>query len=185
MNKNYTIKIGNETRELPICKVNDNLYIAAFDMFGDNEIVKQSSKLLLNKINDFDIIVTPEAKAIPLAYQMSLDCGKPYIVVRKKVKAYMEDPIELSVKSITTFDTQHLVLDKKHGDMLNRKRILIVDDVISTGASLNSVEEIINKCGGQIVGKCAVLAEGNAKNRNDIIFLDTIPLFNGMGDIIN
>lgn len=178
MDNFYKIKIGNKERNLPICKVNDSLFIAAFDMFGDNEIVQESSKLLLDKIDyDFDIIVTPEAKAIPLAYQMSVDCGKPYIVIRKKVKAYMEDPIELSVKSITTFDTQHLVLDKKHADMIKNRKILIVDDVISTGASLKSVEEIVSKCGGRIIGKVAVLAEGDAKDRNDIIYLNTIPLF--------
>lgn len=187
----YEININGVKRDLPLCKVADDLYIAAFDMFGDNDIVYTAAVELAYIINekgiDYDIIVTPEAKAIPLAYEMSSNVAwtHPYIVVRKKVKAYMEDPVSVTVKSITTFDTQTLVLDKKYCDMIKGKKVLIVDDVISTGESLRAVEELVNKCGGTVTGRAAVLAEGKAAERDDIIFLDTIPLFHADGTIYN
>lgn len=173
----YEMKIAGCKRKLPLCKVNDNLEIAAFIMFGDVEVTKKSAKLLLKKVPVFDLIVTPEAKSIPLAYEMARRTGKPYIVARKGLKVYMNKPIEVSVKSITTENEQRLYLSAEEAEMIKGKRILIVDDVISTGDSLNAVESLVNKAEGNIVAKTAVLAEGDAAKRDDIIFLETLPLF--------
>ena len=180
----YTIDICGLKRDLPICKVSDNLYIGAFIMFGDVELTKHCSNELLKKAPEFDYIVTPEAKSIPLAYQMSAESGKPYIVARKSAKAYMKDTFSVHVKSITTMNVQTLYLDSEEAKLLEGKRILIVDDVISTGESLKAVEELVNKAGGIIVSKMAPLAEGDACKRDDITFLSELPLFNENGDVI-
>ena len=173
----YTLKVADLTRELPVCRVDDTLDIAAFVMFGDVEMTIACARELLKICPDHDVIVTAEAKGIPLAYEMAREgCGK-YIVARKTTKLYMRDPFSVQVKSITTARSQTLYLDKDEASFIKGKRVLIADDVISTGESLKAVEELINEAGGQIVGKAAVLAEGSAKDRDDIIFLQTLPLF--------
>lgn len=177
MEKFYEMNIAGCTRKLPLCSVSDKLDIAAFIMFGDVEITIKSADALLKKLPDFDIILTPEAKSIPLAYEIARQSGKPYIVARKGVKVYMTSPIEVEVKSITTANIQHLYLSAEEAEMLKGRRVLIVDDVISTGESLLAVEALVNKAEGIIAAKAAVLAEGDAADRDDIVFLEPLPLF--------
>jgi len=175
--KFHEMTIAGCKRKLPICAINDKLDIAAFVMFGDVDVTVASAKRLLRKAPKFDIIVTPEAKSIPLAYEMARQSGKPYLVARKGMKLYMTEPLEVAVKSITTANVQHLFLSSEEAAQISGKRVLVVDDVISTGESLIAVEALVNKAGGTIVGKAAVLAEGDAASRDDIIFLEPLPLF--------
>ncbi len=173
----YELHVAGVKRDLPICEVNEHLSIAAFIMFGDVEITVASAKALLEKAPEFDVIVTAESKGIPIAYEMSRQCGKPYIVTRKMAKLYMHDPIAVEVKSISTAVKQTLWLDQSDIDALKGKKVLIVDDVISTGGSLAALESLVEQAGGEIAGKCAVLAEGDAVQRDDIFFLEELPLF--------
>lgn len=177
MEEFYEIKIAGCKRKLKKFSVSDSMDIAAFILFGDVEITEKSAKALLKKCPKFDIILTPEAKSIPLAYEMSRQSKKKYIVARKGVKVYMGEPLKVSVRSITTQKEQTLYIGEDDAAELKGKKVLIVDDVISTGESLKAVEELVNQTGGEIVGKCAVLAEGDAKDRDDIIFLEPLPLF--------
>ncbi len=173
----YTLKIAGVERQLKKFAVSDKLDIAAFILFGDVELTEDCAKALLEKCPEFDYIVTPEAKSIPLAYEMSRISGKKYIVVRKGVKVYMDNPISYSVTSITTQKEQTLYLGHEDGDLLKGKRVLIVDDVISTGESLKVVQGLVEAFDGNIVASCAPLAEGDAADRDDIVFLEKLPLF--------
>ena len=180
----YEMDICGLKRNLPICKVTDDLYIGAFVMFGDVELTVHCAAELLKKAPEYDYLLAPEAKAIPLLYEMARQSGaEKYFVARKGAKAYMSDTFEVSVRSITTMHVQKLVLDKADADMIKGKRILILDDVISTGESLRATEELVNQAGGIIAGKMAVLAEGEAYNREDIIVLGKLPLFNADGTV--
>ena len=180
----YEMTIAGLNRQLPLFKVADNLYIGAFIMFSDVEITKAAAAELLKKAPEFDIMVTAEAKSIPLIYEMARQAGvNDYVIARKGPKVYMENIISTEVDSITTAGIQKLVIGQKEIDMMKGKRVLIVDDVISTGESLKSIELLVNKAGGNIVGKMAVLAEGEAADRDDIIFLEKLPLFNEDGTI--
>ena len=180
----YEMTIAGLKRQLPMFKVADNVYIAAFILFGDVEITKAAAEELLKKAPEFDIMVTAEAKSIPLIYEMARQAGvNDYVIARKGPKVYMENIISTEVDSITTAGIQKLVIGQKEIDMMKGKRVLIVDDVISTGESLKSIELLVNKAGGNIVGKMAVLAEGEAADRDDIIFLEKLPLFNEDGTI--
>lgn len=173
----YKMKIAGLERELPICKVNDKLDIAAFVIFGDVEITVASATELLKKCPEFDYIVVPEAKGIPLAYEMAKQSGKPYYVCRKGAKLYMKNPVSVNVRSITTAKEQTVFLDGNEGEILRGKRVIIVDDVISTGESLTAVRALLDKFDANVVGQVAVLAEGDAADRDDIIFLEKLPLF--------
>lgn len=173
----YTLKVAGLERQLKICPINEHLDIAGFVMFSDVEITVATATELIKKIPDCDVIITAESKGIPLAYEMARQTGKKYFVARKSVKAYMKDPISINVHSITTAGTQTLYLDSNEADFIKGKRVVIVDDVISTGESLKAVENLVNRAGGNIVGKAAVLAEGDAAQRTDIIYLETLPLF--------
>lgn len=173
----YTLKIAGVERQLKKFAVSDKLDIAAFILFGDVELTEACAKALLEKCPEFDYIVTPEAKSIPLAYEMSRISGKKYIVVRKGVKVYMDNPISYSVTSITTQKEQTLYLGHEDGDLIKGKRVLIVDDVISTGESLKVVQGLVEAFDGNIVASCAPLAEGDAAERDDIVFLEKLPLF--------
>jgi len=173
----YPITIAGIKRNLPIRKINNNLSIALFNLFGDVEITVASAAALLNAVADFDIILTPEAKSIPLAYEMARQSQKPYIVARKSAKLYMQNPATVQVKSITTESVQTLVICEDDAKLLKSRKVLIVDDVISTGESLIAAQTLVKNCGGLIADCCAALAEGDAANRDDIIFLEKLPLF--------
>ena len=177
MAETYRMKIAGLERELPLWPVNDKLDIAAFIIFGDVEMTVAACAELLAKCPAFDYILTPEAKGIPLAYELSRQSGKPYIIARKGAKLYMKNPVSVHVRSITTDSMQTLFLDEAEGERMRGKRVLILDDVISTGESLSAVEALLTKFDAQIVGKAAVLAEGDAAKRKDIIFLEELPLF--------
>lgn len=173
----YKMTIAGCERELPICPISDTLDIAGFVMFGDVEITEKVAESLMKKCPEHDIIITAESKGIPLAYEMARIGCRKYVVARKGIKAYMTDPIKVEVKSITTDHVQTLYLSQEDVESLKNKRILIVDDVISTGESLIALEKLVGEIGGSVVGKAAVLAEGDAADRTDIIFLEPLPLF--------
>lgn len=179
----YDMKIAGLTRSLQLFPLNKDLYIAGFIMFGDVELTKAAASLLLREAPDFDYIVTAEAKGIPLAYEMSAQSGKEYKVLRKGPKLYMKNVVTTMVDSITTDHVQTLCLDGDDAARLRDHRVMIVDDVISTGGSLRSMEKLINQVGGIIVGRGTVLAEGDAANRTDIKFLERLPLFNADGSV--
>ncbi len=176
MKEFHEITVAGLTCRLPICRVNDEISFAGFVLFGDTEITEATARCLLEKATTFDVILTAEAKGIPLAYEMARQSRKSYVVARKSVKLYMKKPLSVDVKSISTEKQQNLVLDESEVNKLKGQRVLIVDDVISTGASLAALEYLVEKVEGQIAGKMAVLAEGNAAERDDIIFLGTIPI---------
>ena len=173
----YTMKIAGLERNLEKFPVSDKLDIAAFIIFGDVELTIKACEELLKKAPEFDYIITPEAKSIPIAYEMARQSGKPYIVARKGVKVYMRNPLDVSVTSITTKTEQHLYLGESEVEMIKGKRVLIVDDVISTGESLIAVRNLVKEAGAIEAASCAILAEGDAADRDDIIFLEKLPLF--------
>lgn len=173
----YKMTIAGFERELPLCPLNDKIDIAAFVMFSDVELTVAAAEQLLAKSPYFDVILTAESKGIPLAYEMARQSGKPYVVARKSVKLYMTDPISVTVKSITTAAEQTLYLSQEKAAMLKGKKVLLVDDVISTGESLAALEKLTAAAEGEISGRSAVLAEGDAADRKDISFLEKLPLF--------
>ena len=180
----YEMTIAGLKRQLPLCKVTDDLYIAAFIMFSDVEITKAAASELLKKAPEFDIMITAESKGIPLLYEMTRQAGmNDYVVARKGPKLYMQDIISTDVDSITTDHLQTLCIGKKEAEQMRGKKVLIVDDVISTGESLKSIEKLVNQVDGNIVGRMAVLAEGEAADREDIIYLEKLPVFNADGSI--
>lgn len=185
MKKAYSMEIAGLKRDLPLFPVNENLYIAAFILFGDVEITKACAAELLKKAPEYDIMITAECKSIPLIYEMAHQSGQnDYVIARKGPKVYMEDLITTDVDSITTAHTQTLCIGKKETELMKGKRVLIVDDVISTGESLAAIEELVVKAGGIVAGRMAILAEGDATNRDDIIYLEPLPLFNAEGETI-
>ena len=177
--------IAGLKRELPLCKVTDELYIGAFVMFGDVELTVHCAAELLKRAPEYDYIIAPEAKSIPLLYEMARQSGaEKYFLARKGPKAYMSGVFEVAVKSITTMSVQKLVIDVADAELMKGKRILIVDDVISTGESLLALEHLVEAAGGIICGRMAILAEGDAQKRDDLIYLEKLPLFNEKGEII-
>lgn len=180
----YEMDIAGLKRELPLCRVTDELYIGAFVMFGDVELTVHCAAELLKRAPEYDYLIAPEAKAIPLLYEMARQSGaEKYFLARKGAKAYMTGVFEIEVRSITTMHIQKLVIDTADAEMIKGKKVLIVDDVISTGESLHAMEELVKRAGGIIAGKMAVLAEGDAKDRDDIITLAPLPLFNADGSV--
>ena len=176
--KTYTLHVAGLTRELPIIKLSYDLSIASFVILGDTEIVKKTAPMIANKLPEVDFVVTAEAKGIPLAYEISKILNlNEYIVARKTVKAYMEEPIEVEVNSITTTNSQKLYLNNQDANKIKGKRVALIDDVISTGQSLKALERLVEKAGANVVAKAAILAEGDAKDRKDIIFLEALPTF--------
>ncbi len=173
----YTLKVAGLERQLPICPINDKLDIAAFIMFSDVELTVACAQELLKKVPEFDVILTAESKGIPLGYEMARQSGKNYVVARKSVKLYMTNPVSVTVKSITTANEQTLYLSEEDALKLRGKRVLIADDVISTGESLVSLCKLIEEAGGNLVCQSAVLAEGDAADRDDIVYLEKLPLF--------
>ena len=181
----YTMTIAGLQRDLPICRVTDDLYIGAFVIFGDCELTQACAAELLKRAPEYDYIITAESKGIPIAYEMARQAGdRKWLLARKGAKLYMQNVFGVEVKSITTAAVQKLYLDGADAALMQGKRILIVDDVISTGESLRALEELVNKAGGQIVGRMAILAEGDAQKRDDLIYLEKLPLFNAKGEVI-
>ena len=181
----YRMKVAGLERDLPICKVTDSLYIAGFVVFGDQELTVACARELLKLAPEYDYIITAEAKGIPLAHEMARQTGaSKYFLARKGPKLYMTGVFESAVKSITTAKEQKLYLDTADAALMKGKKILIVDDVISTGESLRALEVLVEKAGGIIAGRMAVLAEGDAQKRKDLIYLEKLPLFNPDGSVI-
>ena len=173
----YKLKVCGLERNLPIIQISDNLKIASFVLLGDAELAEKAG-LELGKKVDADIILTAEAKGISLAHEIAKNVGeKSFVVARKSEKAYMNDPINVEVNSITTKNTQKLFLDSKDAEKIKGKKIALVDDVISTGESMNALESLVEKAGGKVVQKLAILAEGDAADRDDIIYLEKLPIF--------
>ena len=180
----YNMTIAGVNRDLPICKVTDDLYIGAFVIFGDVELTVATAKALLEKAPEYDYMITAESKGIPLIHEMARQSGRnQYFLARKAPKLYMRDPFGVTVKSITTAKEQHLYLSGDDAAAMKGKRILIVDDVISTGESLHALEKLVEEAGGIICGRMAILAEGDAQDRDDIIYLDKLPVFNADGTV--
>ena len=181
----HRMTIAGLERDLPICPVNDKLYIAGFVIFGDQELTVACAAELLKRAPEYDYILTAEAKGIPLAHEMARQAGdKKYILARKAPKLYMRDIFSVTVQSITTAKEQKLYLDGADAALMKSKKILLVDDVISTGESLRALEVLVEKAGGIICGRMAILAEGDAQEREDLIYLEKLPLFNPDGTVM-
>ena len=181
----YHMRVAGLERDLPICPVNDNLSIAGFVIFGDQELTVACAKELLAKVPQYDYLITAEAKGIPLAHEMARQAGNAkYLLARKAPKLYMRDIFSVAVNSITTANEQRLYLDGADAALMKGKKILLVDDVISTGESMSALEALVTKAGGIICGRAAILAEGDAQDRPDIVYLEKLPLFHPDGTIM-
>lgn len=181
----YHMRVAGLERDLPICPVNENLSIAGFVIFGDQELTVACAKELLAKVPKYDYLITAEAKGIPLAHEMARQAGDAkYILARKAPKLYMRDVFSVSVNSITTAKEQQLFLDGADAALMKGKKILLVDDVISTGESMSALEALVTKAGGEICGRAAILAEGDAQDRPDIVYLEKLPLFHPDGTVM-
>ena len=184
MGMTYPMHVAGLTRDLPLCKVTDDLYIGAFVIFGDVELTIACARELLKKAPEYDVLITAESKGIPLAYEMARQAGtNRYLLARKAPKLYMKHGFTVKVNSITTAKEQMLCIDQDDVEFMQGKRVLIVDDVISTGESLRAVEELVRQAGGKVAGRMAILAEGDATKRDDIIYLEKLPLFNADGTV--
>ena len=180
----HTMTIAGLERRLPICRVSDDLYIGAFVIFGDVELTCACAKALLERAPAYDYMITAEAKGIPLVYEMARQSGQnKYFLARKGPKLYMRDILDVSVRSITTAKEQHLYLEGEDAAMMKGRRILVVDDVISTGESLTAIERLVEAAGGIVAGRMAILAEGDAQDRDDIIYLEKLPTFHADGTV--
>ena len=183
MKKTYTLEIAGLKRELPFCKISDDLMIASFVLLGDVELTVKCAAALIKLIPEFDVLITAEAKGIPLVHEIAKQLGiSRYILARKSIKLYMTDPCSVSLNSITTGKEQSLYVNKDDLDYMKGKKVLVVDDVISTGQSVLAINKLVNHAGGEVVKNVAILAEGNARNRDDIIFLEYLPLFDSEGN---
>ena len=182
MEKFYKLKVAGLERDLPVCKISDELAIAAFVIFGDVELTVACAKELIKIMPEHDIMITAESKGIPLIHEIARQRGEnAYIVARKSTKLYMNDPFGIEVVSITTAKKQQLYIDKNDMALMKGKKVLIIDDVISTGESLRAVEKLVKASGGEVAGRMAILAEGDAKYRDDISYLEYLPLMDGEG----
>ena len=183
--KYYNMKLAGLDRALPLCPLNDKLSIAAFVIFGDQELTVATAAELLKLAPEYDYLITAEAKGIPLIHEMARQHGDAkYMLARKAPKLYMTGVFEVQLHSITTARDQKLYLDTADAELMKGKRILIVDDVISTGESLKALEALVEKAGGEICGKMSILAEGDAIGREDLIYLEKLPLFTADGEPI-
>ena len=185
-NKYYRMKIAGLWRDLPLCPISDKLMIGAFVIFGDPELTTACAEELLKRAPEYDYMISAEAKGIPLVHEMARLAGNQrYFLARKAPKLYMTGVFESTVHSITTAKEQTPYLDRADAEIMKGKRILIIDDVISTGESLKSIEELVRKAGGEICGRMTILAEGDAQTREDLIYLEKLPLFDSEGNVID
>ena len=181
----YKMNIAGCERNLPICPINEDLSIGAFVIFGDPELTTACAQALLDKAPEYDYLISAEAKGIPLVHEMARLAGnQKYFLARKAPKLYMTGVLEVNVRSITTAKEQKLYFDKADAELMKGKKVLIVDDVISTGESLRAIEKLVHCAGGEVCGKMTILAEGDAQDREDIIYLEKLPLFDtSSGDV--
>ncbi|MBR6889953.1 MAG: adenine phosphoribosyltransferase [Clostridia bacterium] len=178
----YHMNITGLDRALPLCPISDKLMIGAFVIFGDMELTTACAKALLERCPEHDVLITAESKGIPLICEMARMSGNErYVLARKSPKLYMKDVLTVEVRSITTDHKQALCLDGGDAEYMKGKRVVIVDDVISTGESLRALEALVERAGGNIVGRMAILAEGDATQRDDLIYLEKLPLFDSEG----
>ena len=183
--KYYRMNIAGLDRDLPLCPLNDKLMIAGFVIFGDPELTTACARELLDRAPEYDYMITAESKGIPLVHEMARLAGnQKYFLARKTPKLYMTGVFEVTVRSITTAKEQKLYLDAADAELMRGKKILIIDDVISTGESLKALEELVSRAGGEVCGKMTILAEGDAQERPDIIYLEKLPLFTCEGEVI-
>ncbi|MBQ8850712.1 MAG: adenine phosphoribosyltransferase [Clostridia bacterium] len=181
----HKMTIAGLERELPLCPISDELMIGAFVIFGDPELTTACASEMLKRAPEYDYMISAEAKGIPLVHEMARLAGnQKYFLARKAPKLYMTGVFETTVHSITTEKVQKLYLDKADAELMKGKRILIVDDVISTGESLRAIEKLVEAAGGVVCGKMTILAEGDAQQRDDLIYLEKLPLFDKNGNII-
>ena len=182
----YRMNIAGLDRDLPLCPISDKLMIGAFVIFGDPELTTACAKALLARCPEHDVLITAESKGIPLVCEMArMNGNERYVLARKSAKLYMKNVMSVEVRSITTNHKQTLYLDGGDAEYMRGKRVVIVDDVISTGESLRALEALVEKAGGNIVGRMAILAEGDATKRDDIIYLEKLPLFDNEGNTID
>mgnify|MGYP001415069102 CR=1 FL=1 len=185
MGKTYTLNVAGLSRSLPLVPISDDMQIASFVILGDVELTVRCAAELARRAPDFDLLITAEAKGIPLVHEIARQLGmKTYLIARKSVKVYMKEPCSMQVSSITTSGEQRLYLDKAEMDGMKGKRVLVVDDVVSTGESLKAIRNLVELSGGTVVACMAILAEGDAKERSDVVFLEELPLFDKNGDPI-
>jgi adenine phosphoribosyltransferase len=177
--KTYPIEIAGVYRELPLFEVQPGLRIAVLNILGDTELVQACAKALDQKLDgiNYDVLVTAEAKSIPLVHALSLEADKPYIVLRKVYRPYMGDTIHAETLSITTGKTQSLYLDEKDHNLMAGKKVVVLDDVISTGSTLEGIKQIIEKADGKIAAEAAILTEGDQERWSHIVSLGHLPLF--------
>lgn len=186
MKEFYKLKVAGLERDLPLCAISHSLKIAAFVIFGDVELTVACARDLIKMMPEHDIVITAESKGIPLVHEIARQTGNnTYVLARKAPKLYMKNIFKSTVHSITTAGEQTLYIDGADAEKMRGKRVVIVDDVISTGESLNAIEELVHDAGGNVVAKMAILAEGDAKGRKDIKYLEYLPLFNAEGEPID
>jgi len=175
----HSVEIAGLKRELPLFEIKPGLKIAILNILGDTELVQASAKELAKKLADkqYDVLVTAEAKSIPLVYALSVETKKPYVVLRKTYKLYMGDALKAETLSITTGQPQTLILDEKDRELVKGKNVVIVDDVISTGSTLQGMRMILDKAGSKVVAETAILTEGDRAEWMHIISLGHLPLF--------
>lgn len=178
-NPYYAVEIAGLKRNLRLFEIKPGLKIAILNILGDTELVQVSAKALAEKLKDtqYDVLVTAEAKSIPLAHALSVETNKPYVVLRKSYKPYMGDALKAETLSITTGQPQTLILDEKDVEMMRGKKVVIVDDVISTGSTLQGMRMILDKAGSSVVAEAAIFTEGDRAEWNNIISLGHLPLF--------
>ena len=182
----YRINVAGLERDLPLCPISDELKIGAFVIFGDPELTTACAEALNAIAPEHDVLITAESKGIPLVHEMArLEGNARYVLARKAAKLYMKDVFSVSVSSITTVKKQTLCISGDDANYLRGKRVVIVDDVISTGESLHALEQLVEHAGGNIVAKMAILAEGDATERDDILYLEKLPLFDAEGNPIH
>lgn len=185
-NLTYPMTVAGLARQLPLCPISDKLMIGAFVIFGDPELTVAAAAELNRRAPEHDVLITAESKGIPLVHEMARQEGNSrYLLARKSAKLYMKDVFSVEVNSITTAKKQTLCIDGDDAAYMKGKRVIIVDDVISTGESLKALEALVERAGGTVVGRMAILAEGDATKREDIIYLEKLPLFDSEGHPID